>query len=136
MLKPILKIHNELQKEGWLKRKEMEYENMVPILILFIFKNIIHIVKKVPKGFFLIFFKGKYVRVWYIFTYTNPVLWNTYNTNAKIPKRRKRKMLWNEGVARRMLKVFLFLLLLFIIYYYDYILIFLVYILWIMLKDV
>jgi len=40
MLKPILKIHKELQKEGCPKRKKekkMEYANMVPILILFIF---------------------------------------------------------------------------------------------------
>jgi len=49
MLKPILKIHKELQKEGCAKRKKkkkerkMEYTNMVPILIHFIFENSIQI---------------------------------------------------------------------------------------------
>jgi len=45
ILKPILKIHKEQQKEGCPKRKKkkkekkMEYANMVPILIHFIFEN-------------------------------------------------------------------------------------------------
>jgi hypothetical protein len=59
MLKPILKIHKELQKEGCPKRKKkkkkekkMEYANMVPILIHFFIKIVFKCKKKFQKVFF------------------------------------------------------------------------------------